>query len=167
VDLSVFPRQQEQMLAMQWHTHMYSCCSRNLCASWSLLSGSNSGTVCCPAVLLYCRLQRYLTDMRAHMPPSHRAFLADLEAGPSVRAAVDDLSSSSSSSSDSSTNGSLVEAYNEAVHQLERFRAQHRGFAQQYIAQWSKKDTTGTGGSDFMPALTGFKKTTASFKMKV
>lgn len=100
--------------------------------------------------------------MRAHMPPSHRAFLAELEAGPSVRAAVDDLSTQSSSSS----NGSLVEAYNEAVHQLERFRAQHRSFAQQYIAQWSRKDTTGTGGSDFMPALTGFKKTTASFKMK-
>jgi indoleamine 2,3-dioxygenase len=60
----------------------------------------------------------------------------------------------------------VVQAYNETVHQLEQFRAQHRGFAQKYIAQFAKKETTGTGGSDFMPALTGYKQTTASFKVK-
>jgi indoleamine 2,3-dioxygenase len=131
-------------------------------------------------------LQKYLTDMRAHMPPSHRAFLCGLEAGPSVRSAIYDLTgtlgSSSSIDSDSSLQGpfidnsssssgggsssSLVEAYDEAVYQLEQFRAQHRGFAAKYIAQWSKKETTGTGGSDFMPALTGFKQTTASFRLQ-
>jgi indoleamine 2,3-dioxygenase len=60
----------------------------------------------------------------------------------------------------------LVEAYDEAVYQLEQFRGQHRGFAAKYIAQWSKKETTGTGGSDFMPALTGFKQTTATYKLQ-
>jgi indoleamine 2,3-dioxygenase len=77
-----------------------------------------------------------------------------------------DSSSSSSIIDGSGGSSSLVEAYDEAVHQLEKFRAQHRGFAQQYIAQFSKKETTGTGGSDFMPALTGYKQTTAAFKLR-
>lgn len=138
----------------------------------------------CRAVLVVARLQKYLLDMRAHMPPSHRAFLAELEAGPSARSAIHDLTgtldssnnSSSSSGSDSASTsssldssgsgGGLVDAYNEAVYELERFRAQHRGFAQQYIAKFAKKETTGTGGSDFMPALTGYKQTTAASKLR-
>jgi indoleamine 2,3-dioxygenase len=114
--------------------------------------------------------------------------LQQLEAGPSVRLAVEELSAalkppssrensltdnvsvgsvangSSSGSSSGLCQGSLVDAYDAAVHELEKFRGQHRGFAQQYIAQWSKKEV-GTGGSDFMPALTAYKKTTAEHKM--
>jgi indoleamine 2,3-dioxygenase len=129
--------------------------------------------------LVVVRLQKYLLDMRAHMPPSHRAFLAGLEAGTSARSAIHELTGtlgSSSSGSDSSASmssssldsggSSLVEAYDEAVHQLERFRAQHRGFAQAYIAKFAKQETTGTGGSDFMPALTGYKQTTAASKLQ-
>lgn len=148
-----------------------------------------SPTGCCDAlcravlVVVVARLQKYLLDMRAHMPPSHRAFLAELEAGPSARSAIHDLtgtlgSSSSSSGSESASTsssldmssggsgGGLVDAYNEAMYELERFRAQHRGFAQQYIAKFAKKETTGTGGSDFMPALTGYKQTTAASKLR-
>lgn len=34
-------------------------------------------------------LKAYLLDMRAHMPPAHRAFVAALEAGPSLRVATE------------------------------------------------------------------------------
>jgi indoleamine 2,3-dioxygenase len=50
------------------------------------------------------------------------------------------------------------------VFQLERFRAQHKGFAQRYIARWTK-EAAGTGGSDFMPALHGYQQTTAASKL--
>lgn len=101
------------------------------------------------------RLRTYLLHMRLHMPAAHRAFLAELEAGPSVREAAMELSARKS----------LMSAYDEAVHELEWFRAQHRGFAATYIAQWAKADATGTGGSDFMPALTGYKQTTAAHRL--
>lgn len=134
---------------------------------------------CCEIVYdcLCCRLQKYLEDMQLHMPPSHRAFLAQLRAGHSVRDTVlsmtqqqqqqsrDSVLSGGSSSSVQRTttggNASLLETYNAAIHELEKFRAQHRGFANSYIAQWSKKEV-GTGGSDFMPALTGYKDATAA-----
>lgn len=57
--------------------------------------------------------------------------------------------------------GELRDAYNAAVEELERFRSQHKAFANAYIARWAKKETTGTGGSDFMPALAGYRDTTA------
>ena len=34
-------------------------------------------------------LRAYLLDMRRHMPPAHRAFIAALEAGPSLRQAAE------------------------------------------------------------------------------
>jgi indoleamine 2,3-dioxygenase len=123
-----------------------------------------------------CRMRGYLADMRAHMPPSHRAFLLQLEAGPSVREAVQTLAQTTSNSSSSSTvpsssssnrgGSSLVEVYDAAVAELERFRSQHRAFAIAYIAQWSKKEAkeVGTGGSDFVPALT-YKDATAAHKL--
>jgi indoleamine 2,3-dioxygenase len=59
----------------------------------------------------------------------------------------------------------LAEAYDAAVCELEAFRAQHRAFAARYIAQFSAKET-GTGGSDFMPALSGYKATTAAHRLR-
>ena len=44
--------------------------------------------------------------------------------------------------------------------ELERFRAQHRAFAHAYIARHSAAER-GTGGSDFMPALEGYRAATA------
>uniref|UniRef100_A0A383VPZ4 Indoleamine 2,3-dioxygenase n=1 Tax=Tetradesmus obliquus TaxID=3088 RepID=A0A383VPZ4_TETOB len=122
-------------------------------------------------------MQAYLTDMRAHMPPSHRAFLHQLEQEPSVRDAVQALAQTTTSSSSSNNNSSgsnkssssssLVEAYDAAIAELERFRSQHRAFAIAYIAQWSKKEAkeVGTGGSDFVPALSAYKDATAAHKL--
>ncbi len=58
---------------------------------------------------------------------------------------------------------SLEDAYNACVHELVSFRSQHRSMAGQYIAQQSRralKDEKGTGGTDFMPALTTYRDTT-------
>jgi indoleamine 2,3-dioxygenase len=76
-------------------------------------------------------------------------------------------SSSSSTISSSSSSSSVVEAYDAAVAELEKFRAQHKAFAIAYIAQWSKKEAkeVGTGGSDFVPALSAYKDATAAHKL--
>ncbi|KAI7843115.1 hypothetical protein COHA_003286 [Chlorella ohadii] len=101
-------------------------------------------------------LAAYLRDMRQHMPPAHRAFVAQLEAGTSLRSAVEGAPG----------NRALRDAYNECVHELERFRSQHKAFAFNYIAKHSKKaDETGTGGSDFMPALQGYRDATARHRL--
>lgn len=82
------------------------------------------------------------------MPPAHRAAIASYAEGTCIRSLA------------AGGPPALREAYNETVHQLQQFRSQHRAFAHNYIAKWAKKETTGTGGSDFMPALTGYRDTT-------
>lgn len=57
--------------------------------------------------------------------------------------------------------GELRDAYNAAVEEMERFRSQHRALAHSYIAKWARRETTGTGGSNFMPALTGYRDDTS------
>ena len=104
-------------------------------------------------------LRAYLLDMRAYMPPAHRAFLRGLERGPTLRAAVLGAAAASSAAAPR-----LRRAYNECVAELERFRAQHRHFAAAYIATQSRKAADGergTGGSDFMPALAGYREATS------
>ena len=107
-------------------------------------------------MLLY-RLRDYLGTMRLHMPPQHRLFISKLEAGASARAAA------------LKARSSCREAYNDVIAELEKFRGQHRAFARSYIAQWSKaagrEGEKGTGGSDFMPALQGYRATTAAHKI--
>jgi indoleamine 2,3-dioxygenase len=94
-------------------------------------------------------LRAYLQEMRLHMPPAHRRFIAALERGPTLRAAA-------------LADPSLRGAYNEAVTQLEAFRAQHKAFAFNYIARHAQREQeVGTGGSDFMPALAGYQRGTA------
>lgn len=57
-------------------------------------------------------------------------------------------------------------AYNECVHELEKFRSQHKAFAFNYIAKHSQRaDETGTGGSDFMPALAGYRDATSQHRL--
>jgi indoleamine 2,3-dioxygenase len=52
-------------------------------------------------------------------------------------------------------------AYNECVAELEKLRSQHKTAAYAYIAKHSKRaGETGTGGSDFMPALAGYRDST-------
>ncbi|KAG2438059.1 hypothetical protein HXX76_005669 [Chlamydomonas incerta] len=131
-------------------------------------------------------LRDYLDTMVAHMPPPHRAFLATLAAANSnsnTTTAAAEAAGSSCAGGDSGAGqgrqqpavanvrsyvlgaggaggGELRDAYNEAIAEMEKFRSQHKAFAYNYIARWAKREATGTGGSDFMPALTGYRDTT-------
>lgn len=54
---------------------------------------TSSRWVLASALWLGSWLAAYLQDMRQHMPPAHRAFVAQLEAGTSLRSAVEAASS--------------------------------------------------------------------------
>ncbi|MEW5300281.1 MAG: hypothetical protein WDW36_003222 [Sanguina aurantia] len=110
-------------------------------------------------------LRDYLDGMQAHMPPTHRAFIAAV-AGPHAVSARGHTAWSAVVGA--RRGGALRGAYNGAVGELERFRAQHRAFAYSYIAKFSKAAVggdKGTGGSDFMPALQGYRETTAGHRL--
>ncbi|KAG2498462.1 hypothetical protein HYH03_003716 [Edaphochlamys debaryana] len=98
-------------------------------------------------------LRDYLDSMVDHMPPPHRAFIRRLAAAQDTPACVRTFVTS--------RGGELREAYNDAVVEMEKFRAQHKAFAFNYIAKFARKEATGTGGSDFMPALSGYREDTA------
>jgi len=93
--------------------------------------------------------------MEGHMPPAHRAFLRRTRAGGGVRAFC------------GRGGPSLAAGYNDCVSQLERFRAAHRSFASAYIAKFARGEGAerGTGGSDFMPALGGYRASTAAHRL--
>ncbi len=126
-------------------------------------------------------LSAYLRDMEAHMPLPHRQYLQQLrvwmlvdacvctymvlhtcrncilpltQARPPVREFV--LSTHQQD---------LLDAYDEVVHELERFRVQHAAFAYTYIRQFS--EVKGTGGTDFMPALREYRENTAQSRMVI
>lgn len=86
----------------------------------------------------------YLNEMRDYMPPADRDFVATLEAGPSVRRWV---------IQEKEAHPALRDAYNEAVSQLQQFRALHIEFAAMYIikpaAKGEKSAAVGTGGTPF------------------
>ncbi|PNW70203.1 hypothetical protein CHLRE_17g710200v5 [Chlamydomonas reinhardtii] len=115
-------------------------------------------------------LRDYLGTMVAHMPPPHRAFLAALAAANSNTGTGTGTAGSGQPAganvrtyvlgAGGGAGGELRDAYNEAVAEMEKFRSQHKAFAYNYIAKWAKRETTGTGGSDFMPALAGYRDTT-------
>ncbi|KAI8467659.1 MAG: hypothetical protein J3K34DRAFT_523547 [Monoraphidium minutum] len=120
-------------------------------------------------------LRDYLTTMRRHMPPHHRAFIVRLEAANAAAAAQAGPGGATAAPRTvrgAATAGpaALREAYNEVVGELEAFRKQHRAFAAAYIANFAKREAgaaaqKGTGGSDFMPALAGFARTTAAHRL--
>jgi len=92
-------------------------------------------------------LRVYLNKMRDYMPVGHRAFLARIEAGPSIRGYVLEHG-----------DASLRDVYNACVHLVEAFRAKHLEYAATYIhkqAQRGAYNTThyGTGGTPFMKYL--------------
>jgi len=83
------------------------------------------------------------------MPPGHRAFLEELEAGPSVREAVREQGGD---------HPSLGEAYDACLQWLEHFRATHLEYAARYIHRQSQASAAnptavGTGGTPFMAYL--------------
>lgn len=93
-------------------------------------------------------LRSYLREMLDYMPPSHRAFVAAIEQGPSIREHV----------LDKRAHAPLREAYNAAVDGLERFRSTHFEYVQRYIMQQSaggdrNPNSVGTGGTPFGPYL--------------
>jgi len=93
-------------------------------------------------------LRSYLLEMRDYMPPAHRGFLEAAEAGPSVRAYVEQHSEAAG----------LRDAYNACVNLVHRFRATHLEYAATYIhkqggSSHANPNDVGTGGTPFMPYL--------------
>jgi indoleamine 2,3-dioxygenase len=93
-------------------------------------------------------LRVYLGKMREYMPPAHRAFLATVEAGPSIRRYVLDRSNELTE---------LRDIYNACVEFVEEFRSKHLEYAATYIHQQSQRGANsthyGTGGTPFMKYL--------------
>ncbi len=81
----------------------------------------------------------YLAKMRTYMPPPHRRFVEDVTAQSRVRERA-------------TCGGSdLAAAFDDVVHEIERFRGLHMRLAHDYIAVPSGMDANakGTGGTDF------------------
>lgn len=102
-------------------------------------------------------LKSYLDEMRLYMPPKHRAFIAAVESGPSIRAFV---------SRRRSRNPSLREVYNACVQNIGRFRGLHLEYAAAYIHKQHRKEpsnpaSVGTGGTPFMQYLKKHRDETA------
>lgn len=94
-------------------------------------------------------LKTYLQEMRDYMPPRHRAFIQEIEAGPSVRHYV---------LTHREAYPELAGAYNECVHWIELFRAKHLEYAATYIYKQhalsdANPNKVGTGGTPFMKYL--------------
>ncbi len=94
-------------------------------------------------------LRPYLMEMHDYMPKEHRAFIAAIEQGPSVREYV---------VAQHSDRPALRAAYNACVRGMADFRTQHLEYAARYIHQQSqtREDNptyVGTGGTPFMPYL--------------
>jgi indoleamine 2,3-dioxygenase len=93
-------------------------------------------------------LVEHLRDMRAYMPPEHRALVAAFEATDGLRAYVAD------------SDPAVVDAYNDAIDALHDFRKIHLSQVVQYIVA-ATGDATGTGGTDFMQFLGTMRNETA------
>src|SRR3984885_12130719 len=92
-------------------------------------------------------LSLYLQEMRAYMPPLHRAFIKSLENRISVRSFVQRCG-----------RPSLTSAYNACAEAVENFRSLHLEYAAKYIFHQAQTDSknphaVGTGGTPFMPYL--------------
>jgi indoleamine 2,3-dioxygenase len=105
-------------------------------------------------------LRSYLMEMRAYIPPPHRAFIESLEARGSVRPFVQRCG-----------RASLTELYNACLEGMERFRSLHLEYAARYIFRQAQTDdknphAVGTGGTPFMPYLTKHRDETAMHRVK-
>jgi indoleamine 2,3-dioxygenase len=105
-------------------------------------------------------LRAYLDEMRAYMPPGHRAFLAHVETGGGVRAAVRELAGA---------HPELAETYDACLRWLEAFRSLHLEYAAKYIhAQaggGANPSDVGTGGTPFMKYLAKHRDETAQHRV--
>jgi indoleamine 2,3-dioxygenase len=105
-------------------------------------------------------LREYLDEMRAYMPPPHRAFLEHVETHGSVRGAVCELRA---------IRPELAEAYDACLHWLEAFRSLHLEYAARYIHAQSgggaNPSDVGTGGTPFMKYLAKHRDETAGHRL--
>lgn len=101
-------------------------------------------------------LRAYLDEMRAYMPPGHRAFLAHIETAGSLRTAVQRLSGA---------RPELAEVYDACLGWLEAFRSLHLEYAASYIhtqaGGGANPSEVGTGGTPFMKYLAKHRDETA------
>ncbi|HVH13272.1 MAG TPA: hypothetical protein VM759_09485 [Longimicrobium sp.] len=93
-------------------------------------------------------LRDHVLELRDYMPPRHRAFIAHVEQGPSIREFVQQQE----------RGGPLVSLYNECVAGVHRFQEKHLEYAGRYIHAQAQRSTgnpvdVGTGGTPFMRYL--------------
>lgn len=127
-------------------------------------TGAQSGVVPCLDALLGVGhapdpLRAYLDEMRAYMPPGHRALLAHLEAESGIRAAVLALRGD---------HPELAEVYDACLRWLEAFRSLHLEYAARYIHAQAggsaNPSDVGTGGTPFMRYLAKHRDETATHR---
>jgi indoleamine 2,3-dioxygenase len=109
-------------------------------------------------------LRAYLREMRDYMPPGHRAFIAAVEQGPSVRQLLIDRATGNG-------DAKLRDAYNACVKRIEQFRSKHLEYAASYIQKQSQRDRKnptdiGTGGTPFMRYLKKHRDETAGHEIR-
>ncbi len=102
----------------------------------------------------------FLREMRAYMPPLHRRFVEELEQAPSIREQV---------AARQGEQPALLATYNEIVELLDQFRRIHLEYSVRYIKQQapSSSGSIGTGGTDFVPLLSGARKATRDAALPV
>jgi indoleamine 2,3-dioxygenase len=105
-------------------------------------------------------LSTYLKEMRAYMPPAHRAFIEALERRGSVRPFAQRAG-----------RRALTSAYNACVEALENIRSLHFEYAATYIFQQAQTDAknphaVGTGGTPFMDYLKKHRDETGENRLK-
>lgn len=105
-------------------------------------------------------LSLYLQEMRAYMPPDHRAFIESLERRTPVRAFVERCG-----------RPLLTSIYNACTGAVETFRSLHLEYAARYIFHQAQTDAknphaVGTGGTPFMPYLKKHRDETAQGRLE-
>eukprot|EP01135_Chromosphaera_perkinsii_P003150 Nk52_evm39s236 gene=Nk52_evmTU39s236 len=108
------------------------------------------------------RTNSFLRDMRNYMPLVHRNFLKALEGGPCIRDYIVSLADKEA----------LLNAFNEGVEGLEKFRSKHIQMVTRYIMIPAQKNKCkgslsdrGTGGTDLMPFLKQARNETSEKKI--
>ncbi len=101
----------------------------------------------------------FLTEMRAYMPPQHRALLELIETGPSLRQFVTDHQQSYPL---------LREGYNACLNIVDEFRKKHMEIAVRYISQQARsaEGAKGTGGTEFVEFLSTARKETRAHRLE-
>ncbi len=106
-------------------------------------------------------LRAYLREMRAYMPPAHRALIGAVETADPVRSFVEEAAPD---------DGALGDAYNHCIDGLDAFRTVHLEFAARYIHAQAETDSAnptevGTAGTPFMAYLKKHRNESAAHRV--